>query len=252
MGILDEKSILVTGGGSGIGASTAEILAREGAKVAVSDVNENAGEDVVRLIEANGGEATFIHCDVSQESDVENMIAEVVGTLGGLDSAFNNAGITGPIAAPADISLEAWNQVIAINLTGVWLCMKYEIRHLLKGNGGSIVNTASTSGLVGSLMSAAYSASKHGVIGLTRSAAKKHGMDGIRVNAVCPGLIETPLAMDTPFFQDPAVMERATSQNAMHRFGQPAEVGELTAWLLSDAASFVTGTAIPVDAAFTA
>ena len=168
----------------------------------------------------------------------------------GLDCAFNNAGIAGELTPLADYSREAWDRVIAINLTGVWLCVQQEIRQMLTNGGGSIVNTASVAGLIGSSSLAAYSASKHGVIGITRSAAKGYGSAGIRVNAVCPGVIDTPLA--APLLDDPAVSEITLRRHALGRFGEPREVGEVVAWLCSDAASFVTGVAMPVDAGFTA
>ncbi len=252
MGSLDGKSMLVTGGASGIGEATAVILAREGAKVAIADMNEENGAAVVESLKAGGGEAIYIHCDVSQESDVESMVDQTVEAFGGLDGAFNNAGIAGEFVPLADYSLDAYNRVIAVNLTGVWLCMQQEIRYMSEMGGGTIVNTSSAAGLRGSPWLPAYSASKWGVIGLTKSAAKAYGSDGIRVNAICPGVIETPLTIALPLIDDPAVMEQLVARHAVGRYGQPSEVGELVAWLLSDAASFMSGTAIPVDSAFTA
>jgi NAD(P)-dependent dehydrogenase (short-subunit alcohol dehydrogenase family) len=252
MGSLDGKSILVTGGASGIGEATAVILAREGAKVAVVDMNEENGTRVVESLKAGGCEAIYIHCDVSKESDVEAMVDQTVAAFGGLDGAFNNAGIAGEFAPLADYPLETYDRVIAVNLTGVWLCMQQEIRHMSEMGGGTIVNTSSAAGLRGSPLLPAYSASKWGVIGLTKSAAKAYGSDGIRVNAICPGVIETPLTIASPLIDDPEVMEQLVARHALGRYGQPSEVGELVAWLLSDAASFMSGAAIPVDAGFTA
>jgi NAD(P)-dependent dehydrogenase (short-subunit alcohol dehydrogenase family) len=252
MGSLDGKSMLVTGGASGIGEATAVILAREGAKVAIADMNEENGARVVESLKADGGEAVYIHCDVSKESDVESMVDQTVSAFGGLDGAFNNAGIAGDFVPLADYPLDMYNRVIAVNLTGVWLCMQQEIRYMSEMGGGTIVNTSSSAGLTGSALLPAYSAAKWGVIGLTKSAAKQYGSDGIRVNAICPGVIETPLTIALPLIDDPDVMERLVARHAIGRYGQPSEVGELVAWLLSDAASFMSGAAIPVDSAFTA
>lgn len=251
--MLEGKSILITGGGSGIGAATADICAREGAKIAVADFNEINGQKVTDSINADGGSAIFIRCDVSAEAEVIEMIDETVHALGGLDCAFNNAGIGGSLDRLTDMTTENWDQVIGVNLTGVWLCMKHEIPQMVETGGGSIVNTASSAGLVSSQLSIAYSASKFGVVGMSRSAAKGYGLQGVRVYALCPGVIETPLTTEqTPLFDDPDLREAVTARHALGRYGQPAEVGEIVAWLLSDAASFVTGAAIPVDAGYTA
>jgi NAD(P)-dependent dehydrogenase (short-subunit alcohol dehydrogenase family) len=215
-------------------------------------MNEENGARVVESLKADGGEAVYIHCDVSKESDVESMVDQTVSAFGGLDGAFNNAGIAGDFVPLADYPLDMYNRVIAVNLTGVWLCMQQEIRYMSEMGGGTIVNTSSSAGLTGSALLPAYSAAKWGVIGLTKSAAKQYGSDGIRVNAICPGVIETPLTIALPLIDDPDVMERLVARHAIGRYGQPSEVGELVAWLLSDAASFMSGAAIPVDSAFTA
>ena len=249
-GSLDGKVALVTGASSGIGAATAKIFAREGTLVALLDVNVDGGRRVASEIKSGGGDAMCVQVDVSDEEEVRSAIEQTANRFGRLDCAFNNAGIAGELTPLADCSREAWDRVIAINLTGVWLCVQQEIRQMLTNGGGSIVNTASVAGLIGSSSLAAYSASKHGVIGITRSAAKGYGSAGIRVNAVCPGVIDTPLA--APLLDDPAVSEITLRRHALGRSGEPREVGEVVAWLCSDAASFVTGVAMPVDAGFTA
>lgn len=249
-GSLDDKVAFITGGGSGIGAATAKVFAREGARVAVVEVNVEGGQQIVSEIRDAGGEALFIRADVSEEDDVRSAVQQTVDHFGRLDCAFNNAGILGELNLTADYSREGWDRVIAVNLTGVWLCVQYQIGPMLATGGGAIVNTASVAGLSGTPMAPAYSASKHGVIGITKSAAKGYGSEGIRVNAVCPGLIETPLA--APLIDDPAISEQGLRLHALGRFGQPREVAEVVAWLCSDAASFVTGVAMPVDAGFMA
>ena len=249
-GSLEGKVALITGASSGIGAATAKIFAREGASLALVDVNAEGGQQVLSEVQAGGGEAMFVQADVSDEEDVRSAIGQTVSRFGRLDCAFNNAGITGDPFPLADYPREMWDRVIAVNLTGVWLCVRQEIRHMLEIGGGSIVNNASIFGLVGSPSGSANTASKHGVIGITKSAAKGYGPAGIRVNAICPGFIETPIL--TPFIEDPEVEEALRDAHALGRFGQPREVGEVVAWLCSDAASFITGIAMPVDAGYTA
>ncbi len=249
-GSLDDKVAFITGGGSGIGAATAKVFAREGAKVAVAEVNDDGGQQTVTEIRDAGGEALFIHTDVSEEDDVRSAVQQTVDHFGRLDCAFNNAGIFGESNLTADYSREAWDRVIAVNLTGVWLCVREQIGQMLATGGGAIVNMASVAGLSGNPMGPAYSASKHGVIGVTKSAAKGYGSKGIRVNAVCPGIIDTPLSAPLP--DDPEIAERLLRRHALGRWGEPREVGEVVAWLCSDAASFVTGVAMPVDAGYMA
>ncbi|MBI3796039.1 MAG: SDR family oxidoreductase [Deltaproteobacteria bacterium] len=244
------KVALVTGGGSGIGRASALTFAREGAKVVVADVAVEGGEETVRLIQQRGGEASFVKTNVSQAADVEALVARAVQTYGRLDCAHNNAGIEGAAATTVDYAEDAWERVIAINLKGVWLCMKYEIPQMLK-QGGAIVNTASTAGLVGYRGGAAYVASKHGVVGLTKTAALEYAKAGVRVNAVCPGAIDTPM-MGRITGHRPQRAERMAASEPVGRMGQPEEIAEAVVWLCSEAASFVTGHAMAVDGGITA
>ena len=245
-GRLDNKIALVTGAGSGIGRATALVFAREGAKVVVSDIVVEGGQETVQQIEAAGGEAIFVKADVSQAADVETLVAKTVETYGRLDCAFNNAGIEGGVKPTIDCTEEEFDRTIAVNLTGVWLCMKYELQQMLSQGGGAIVNTASAAGLVGFPGLPDYVASKHGVLGLTKTAALEYAKSGIRVNAVCPGVIQTPM-VERGAQLSPGFDELAVSMEPVGRFGQPAEIGEAVVWLCSDAASFVTGIPMQVD-----
>ena len=245
-GLLDGKVALVTGAASGIGRATALAMAREGANIVVADVVVEAGEETARLIREGGGEGRFIRADVSREAEVEALIGAAVDAYGRLDCAHNNAGVEGVIARTADFTEELWDQVIDVNLKGVWLCMKHEIRQMLAQGGGAIVNTASAAGLVGG-PTAPYSASKHGVVGLTKSAAIEYARLGIRVNAVCPGVIRTPMLQRAFRMSEQELEARMTTIEPIGRLGSPEEVAEAVVWLCSDAASFVTGVAMPVD-----
>lgn len=245
-GRVDGKIALVTGGGSGIGRATALALASEGAKVVISDVVVAGGEETVKMIKAAGGEATFVKADVAKPADVEALIKKIVDTYGRLDCAFNNAGIEGDMATTADCSQENWDRVIDIDLKGVWLCMKYEIPQMLKQGSGAIVNTASVAGLVGFVGLPAYVAAKHGVNGLTKTAALEYAKQGIRVNAVCPGVIQTPM-VDRLFKNQPAAGEIIAAMEPVARLGKPEEIAQAVVWLCSDAASFVTGLPMAVD-----
>jgi NAD(P)-dependent dehydrogenase (short-subunit alcohol dehydrogenase family) len=250
-GKMEGKVALVTGGGSGIGRAAALAFVRKGAKVVVVDVFEKGGNETIHIIKEAGSDAIFLKCDVSKAVEVETMVNKAVETYGRLDYAFNNAGIAGPFTPLADYPEESWNQVININLTGVWLCMKYEIRQMLKQGNGTIVNTSSVAGLVGGPRASAYAAAKHGVIGLTKTAALEYAKAGIRVNAVCPGAIRTPL-LERTFAKYPEHEKLCMEVQPLSRIAEPDEVAEAVVWLCSEAASFITGHAMPVDGGWTA
>jgi NAD(P)-dependent dehydrogenase (short-subunit alcohol dehydrogenase family) len=250
-GAVDGKVALVTGGSGGIGRATALEFAHQGAKVVVSDLLVEAGQETVQLINAAGGEATFIKTDVTQAAQVEGLVGQTLETYGHLDCAFNNAGIEGGMAKTGDYDKQRWDQVININLKGVWLCMKYEIQHMLSHGGGAIVNTASVAGLVGFRYGPAYVASKHGVNGLTKTAALEYAKAGIRVNAVCPGVIKTPM-FERGLHKNPRLEERFAASHPIGRIGKPEEIARAVVWLCSAAASFVTGIQMPVDGGFVA
>ncbi len=241
---------IVTGGGSGIGRSTAELYAREGASVMVADIDADGGQQTVDMIESSGGKAAFVEANVSSPTDCEALVARAVERFGRLDYACNNAGIPGEQTPTADYSIEGWQSLISINLSGVFYCMKYEILAMLESGGGSIVNMASILGHVGFAGSPAYVSSKHGVIGLTEKVALEYGAHGIRANAVGPGFIRTP--MISILEQDPEVMQQIVAMHPIGRLGTPEEVAELVIWLSSDKASFVTGGYYPVDGGYLA
>ncbi|MGA9041479.1 MAG: SDR family oxidoreductase [Terriglobales bacterium] len=242
---------LVTGGTSGIGRETAILFAKAGAKVVVAGRRETEGKETIELVRAAGGKGLFVKADVSKAAEVELLVQKTVETFGRLDVAFNNAGIEG-VWVPIVTQSEAdWDQTIAINLKGVWLCLKYEIRQMLKqGGGGAIVNMSSIAGLVGSAGAAAYSASKHGVMGLTKTAALENARRGIRINSVCPAAIETPMA--DRIFGAPEVHKYVLGCHPIGRFGRPTEVAEAVVWMCSDRASFMTGQSLVLDGGFLA
>jgi NAD(P)-dependent dehydrogenase (short-subunit alcohol dehydrogenase family) len=247
------KVALVTGAASGIGRACAQLFAKEGASVVVSDVTLEGGQQTVRLIEEDGGEAFFVETDVSKAAQVEALVGRAVEAYGRLDYAFNNAGIEGRMATnTADYPEEEWDRVIAINLKGVWLCMKNEIPQMLSQGAGSIVNNSSVEGLVGLEGTSAYAASKHGVVGLTKTAALEYAQSGIRVNAVCPGLIRTPMVERYTKGDAETEAQWAAIFEPVGRMGSSEEVAEAVVWLCSEAASFVTGHAMAVDGGFLA
>ena len=250
-GLIAGKVALVTGASSGIGRATALAFAREGAKVVVADVTVEGGEETVAQVKKAGGEAIFVKTDVSKAVEVEALVAKAVATYGRLDCAHNNAGIAGNAKTIVDDTEDNWDRILAINLKGVWLCMKYEIAHMLKQGGGAIVNTASGAGLIGVRRGGAYVASKHGVVGLTKTAALEYAKAGIRVNCVCPGPIDTPMLQGIGG-RNQMVIERMVAAQPGGRLGKPAEIAEAAVWLCSDAASFITGLPMPVDGGYTA
>jgi NAD(P)-dependent dehydrogenase (short-subunit alcohol dehydrogenase family) len=247
-GIVEGKVALVTGGGGGIGRAAALAFAREGARVAVADFAAAAAHDTVAQINAAGGQAITLTGDVTRAKDVRAMVDDTVTAYGGLDCAFNNAGIA-PYQVDAsgkktaDWSEESFDRMIAVNLKGVWLCMKEEIPRMQSQGGGAIVNTASIAGLIGLVTSSAYVAAKHGVIGLTKTAALEYADAKIRVNAVCPGFIKTQMTEDTMRRRGEAIL----GQIPVRRMGEPGEIAEMVVWLCSDRASYVTGAAYNVD-----
>jgi NAD(P)-dependent dehydrogenase (short-subunit alcohol dehydrogenase family) len=250
-GRVDGKVALITGGSSGIGRAAALLFGREGAKVMVADYNAEGGERTTKSIREAGGVAAFHAADVSNPSEVEALIAKVVETYGRIDCAFNNAGIEGQMSNTAECSIENWHRVIAIDLTSVFLCMKFELAQMIKSGAGSIVNTASVAGILGLANAPAYVAAKHGVAGLTKTAALEFAQKGIRVNAVCPGFIRTPMVervLDRGVFSE----EQIFAAEPMHRMGKPEEIAETVLWLCSDASSFVTGLPMPVDGGYAA
>ena len=248
---LEGKVGLVTGGTSGIGRETAVLFAKAGAKVLVAGRREVEGNETIELIRAAGGDGLFVKTDVSKASEVDTLIHTAVEKFGRLDVAFNNAGIEGVWAPIIRQSEEDWDRTIDINLKGVWLCLKYEIRQMLKqGGGGAIVNMSSITGMVGAVGAAAYSASKHGVIGLTQTAALENAKSGIRINAVCPGFTETPMA--DRVFRVPAVHKYILSLHPIGRLGRPTEIAEAVVWMCSDRASFMTGQSLVLDGGFLA
>ena len=252
MASFEGKVALVTGAGSGIGRAAALGFASRGAKVVVSDVNDAAGAETVSLIEGSGGTALYVRADVSDPAQVEALVKAAVDAYGRLDAAVNNAGIGGESAPVAEYTLEGWNTIIGINLSSVFYGMKYQIPAMLASGGGAIVNISSILGLVGWAMAPGYVAAKHGVMGLTKAAAVEYAQQGIRVNAINPGFIATPLLTSAGIAEGSDLEAFIASKHAMNRLGTSEEIANAIVWLCSDEASFVTGVPLAVDGGFTA
>jgi NAD(P)-dependent dehydrogenase (short-subunit alcohol dehydrogenase family) len=243
---------LVTGGAAGIGKAAVLAFAEQGAKVVIADLKVDRGNELARAVEDSGGRAIFVRTDVSKTGDVEELIGKTVSTFGRLDCAFNNAGIEGEPATTANCTEENFDRIIAINLKGIWLCLRYQIQQLLRqGGGGAIVNMSSVAGLVGFATLPAYVASKHAVIGLTKTAALEYAKSGIRINAICPGVIHTEM-IDRLTGKDPRVERQFVDLEPIGRMGTPEEIAAGAVWLCSSGASFVTGHAMAVDGGFVA
>lgn len=249
--IFQNKVALITGGSFGIGRASAIAFAKRGAKIVIADWIEDKEKTTLKLINEAGSEGLFIQCDVSKNEDVTSMIEQTINTYGRLDYAFNNAGIEGIMAHTQECTLENWDKTLNINLKGVWLCIKQEIIQMQKQGKGAIVNCASIAGLNGFIGLPAYVVSKHGVLGLTKTAALENAKSGIRINAVCPGVIHTAM-IDRVTGRDKEVEKQYTAMEPMGRMGSPEEVAEAVVWLCSDAASFITGQALAVDGGYTA
>lgn len=252
-GALSGKVVIVTGAAGGIGHDASLVLARAGAFLVLTDVAAEGGEAAAAAVRGEGGDAIFVAADLAKESDIAALVDKAVAQYGRLDGAFNNAGVEQRNKPLDELSLDEWNRAIAIDLTAVFLCIKYQVRAMLASGGGSIVNTASSLGQVAIPGASEYIAAKHGVVGLTRAAGADYGARRVRVNAVLPGIIETPmiarLSADPNFS---AMFDRLRARHPIGRFGQPSEVGEAVAWLLSDAASFMNGAAVACDGGYLA
>lgn len=246
------KVAIVTGGGSGIGRATALGLAAEGFRVVASDIDEESARETVRRIEASGGQAIALRTDVTSDLDCEAMVATAVERFGRLDVAFNNAGISGYPLLTVEHSPAQWLRVLDVNLNGVFHCLRHEIPAIKHSGGGAIVNTASIMGLRGAYGGSAYCAAKHGVIGLTKAAALECGRDGIRINAVCPGFIDTPMTTGEGSIFSEKKLDAGLGRAALRRLARPEEVAEMVVWLCSSRASYVTGSSFTVDAGVTA
>ena len=253
MKLLKNKTILVTGGSSGIGRASSKIFAKEGAKVIICDIQDNTGIKTVEEIINFGGDAKYYHMDVTNHKEVNETINIIIKENGHLNGAFNNAGIEGPTKKTLEYSPSEWNKVLNVNVTGIFNCLKLEIENMMLGkNGGSIVNTASVAGLVGLAGTSGYNASKHAVIGLTKTAAVEYATKNIRINAVCPGFINTPMLDRLIGVKDNKIKDKFIKLVPSRQVAKPEYVGETVAWLLSDKSKYITGSAIPVDGGWTA
>ena len=246
----ENKVALVTGAGSGLGLATAKAFAESGASVALADWNEKAVRSAAEELNAQGHKALAIRCDVSDDTQVEAMVHQTVTTFGRLDAAYNNAGVQNVLAETADTTREDYDRVMGINLRGVWSCMKFEWRQMRKQGRGTVVNCSSLGGLVGGAERGIYHAAKHGVLGFTKSAALEYAARGIRVNAICPGLIQTPMSDQMVAAGQAEALEAMEKSIPMARVGRPEEIADAVLWLCSDAASYVTGQSISVDGGF--
>ncbi len=249
--MLAGKVILVTGAAGGIGYMASRVLSAHGARLVVTDVNREGGERLQADLAASGGDAIFHPADLASEADIEGLVARAVGHFGRLDGAFNNAGVEQKNKPLDELTMEEWDRAIRIDLTAVFLCIKYQVKAMLQTGGGAIVNTASSLGQVAIPCASEYVAAKHGVVGLTRAAGADYAARGIRVNAVLPGIVKTPLIerlMGEPSFA--AMKDKLIARHPIGRFGEPSEIGEAVAWLLSDAASFMNGAAVACDGGY--
>lgn len=237
---------LVTGGGSGIGQATAAGFAALGARVAVLDLDDDAGAATIEAIKKKGGESIYLRCDVADEESVEEAVSKTVEKWGRLDAAHNNAGISPDTGTTVDCTRELWDRIFAVNVVGIWLCMKYELKVMQAAGSGAIVNTGSVSSLRAAPGIPAYVASKHAVIGLTKTAALENATTGVRINIVCPGMIATPMLMDKAE-QGYFTVDEAVQPVPMRRLGQPSEIAEMVIWACSDKASYLTGSTLSVD-----
>ena len=244
---MEGRVALVTGGSSGIGRTTALALAGEGARVVVAARRVAEGTETVELVQAEGGEATFVRTDVTSDEQVKALVATTVEVYGRLDCAFNNAAVVGEKELIHEYPEDSWNEVIRTNLTGVWLCLKYEIGQMLEqGDGGAIVNIASLAGLRSAGGLSAYVAAKHGVVGLTKTAAREYGAHDIRVNVLCPGWVQTPM-LDRRLEQEPDLLDRVSGMAALGRVADAKEIADAVVWLCSEASSYVTGNSLIID-----